>query len=674
MTGLVPLLEEPLTQNYIEEILQTPKRSKIAGCRNLYDNVTPSTSTQVEDHALDLRSADKNIAQETSIDLNDNLTTQKNSQIASKDDKELPQLHDISSNEKNPHLIENTYDFSGNALDSTLTPENCSYEDDDDDDSTYRPSSTTTDSVDSFSSDESVVADFTESSQSEVELQEVVNTLDEWIDIDSETPTNIEDFTEKFKTNIPEGIKSPIDIYKLFVTDEIINKMVEETNKYAETYIQSATLKNASRAKKWIPTDYNEMCVFMGILITMGLVKLPSIYCYWSKKSCYRNDYICSLMSRDRFILMLKFWHFSENSSINPNSDKLSKIRTSFKLIQDKIFEVLEPGKYLVIDETMIPWRGRLKFRQYIKNKAHSYGIKLYKLCTAEGYTVAIIIYTGKLQENFDKPHGQATVIKLIQGLEKEGRVVIADNFYTSVELAYELLKKKMMLCGTIRVNKKKLPKEAVINKKLKRGQVIGKMTRNGIKIIKWQDKRPVTMITSCKSHTATAIHTGKFNKRTGEPILKPECVTMYNQNKKGVDYSDQMTAYYTTLKKGIKWYRKLMMSILFGTCMVNAWIVHKENNEKKLNLLDFTEAVIESLTKKKMTDTVLLEKKGNKIHTFEKRSNRKRCALCYQELRLTMKSRDAEKKAKQVFTICVECNKPMCLNCFNKYHSQPGL
>lgn len=50
----------------------------------------------------------------------------------------------------------------------------------------------------------------------------------------------------------------------------------------------------------------------------------------------------------------------------------------------------------MVVDETMVPWRGRLIFRQYNSSKAAKYGIKLFKLCSVSGYTFATIVYTGK--------------------------------------------------------------------------------------------------------------------------------------------------------------------------------------------------------------------------------------------------------------------------------------
>lgn len=68
----------------------------------------------------------------------------------------------------------------------------------------------------------------------------------------------------------------------------------------------------------------------------------------------------------------------------------------------------------MVTDESMIPWRGWLSFRQYIKNKSHKYGVKIYKLCTPEGYTYNSIIYSGKGENGPEQNHGKVNVLKLI--------------------------------------------------------------------------------------------------------------------------------------------------------------------------------------------------------------------------------------------------------------------
>jgi hypothetical protein len=54
----------------------------------------------------------------------------------------------------------------------------------------------------------------------------------------------------------------------------------------------------------------------------------------------------------------------------------------------------MEPGDLLAVGETMIPFRGRLLFKQYISGKAHKYGVQFFKLCETNGYT-----YLVKLME-----------------------------------------------------------------------------------------------------------------------------------------------------------------------------------------------------------------------------------------------------------------------------------
>ena len=62
----------------------------------------------------------------------------------------------------------------------------------------------------------------------------------------------------------------------------------------------------------------------------------------------------------------------------------------------NNVMKIYAPDKSLCIDESMMLWRGRLIFTQYIKNKKHKYGIKLYKLCESNGLINKIKIHCGK--------------------------------------------------------------------------------------------------------------------------------------------------------------------------------------------------------------------------------------------------------------------------------------
>ncbi|KAJ8911175.1 hypothetical protein NQ315_011176 [Exocentrus adspersus] len=95
--------------------------------------------------------------------------------------------------------------------------------------------------------------------------------------------------------------------------------------------------------------------------------------------------------------------------------------------------------------------------------------------------------------------------------------------------------------------------------KKLKKCEMYSQQYDKGIRVYKWLDRRPVLMISSVPSHKAELKATGK--KRKDEDIIKkPIAVIEYNKAKKGVDISDQMSSYYTSIRKSIKWYKKVFL------------------------------------------------------------------------------------------------------------------
>lgn len=119
----------------------------------------------------------------------------------------------------------------------------------------------------------------------------------------------------------------------------------------------------------------------------------------------------------------------------------------------------------------MIPFRGRLKFRQYIPNKTHKYGVKFFKVCGTNGYTYKIIIYEGK-QSKPGKSLSETIVTSLCENYLNEGRTIVTDNFYTSVPLAETLLRQDTHLVGPLRKNRRFLPKTVMEKKIEKKGNL----------------------------------------------------------------------------------------------------------------------------------------------------------------------------------------------------------
>ena len=407
----------------------------------------------------------------------------------------------------------------------------------------------------------------------------------------------------------------------------------------------------------------------------MGLVQMPTIRHYWCRRKLFEKNILTQVMSRNRFELLLKVWHFSNNENC-PENDRLYKIQPLVDALLTKYQDAYTPSKIICIDESLIPFRGRLLFKQYIPQKAHKYGIKIFKLCCDGGYTWNLKIYGGK-----EKTSTISVPTKIVMSLSEKllnaGRTVVVDNFYTSLELANKLLDKKTHIVGTLRANRRGNPSEVVL-KKLKRGEIVAKENNRGICVLKGKDKRDILLLSSKHIHQTITV-----NRHTG-PVQKPKAIVDYNNGKSSVDLSDQMASYNTALRKTIKWYRKIAIELIFGTTLVNAHILYKKINDSNINITEFREQIIEKLlfgdeenyneqgteqsqrassNRRNNLNTHSYKKKEGPSHTV-----RRYCKGCYQKKKEGLLEKN---KVKKVTTYCDNCvNKPhYCIECFADYH-----
>ena len=126
------------------------------------------------------------------------------------------------------------------------------------------------------------------------------------------------------------------------------------------------------------------------------------------------------------------------------------------------------PGAYLVVDESLDLFRGRLAFRQCIPGKSHRYGAKLYKFCLPNAYSWNLQIYCGNMEREANFNHSESVVLQLCQPILGQAATVFADNFYSSVPLAEKLLEEKTYYCETVKQNRMYVPKSALNTKQKK--------------------------------------------------------------------------------------------------------------------------------------------------------------------------------------------------------------
>ena len=124
----------------------------------------------------------------------------------------------------------------------------------------------------------------------------------------------------------------------------------------------------------------------------------------------------------------------------------------------------------------------------------------MFRLCTGDVYTWNMELYTGKGREQIASLGvTDSLVVRLMKPILGKGHTLYTDNFYTSMALAKYLLEKNTYICGTLRANRRNLPKMAM-NAQLKKGKLSSKQNKSKVKVYNWKDKKTFECYQPCQS------------------------------------------------------------------------------------------------------------------------------------------------------------------------------
>jgi hypothetical protein len=235
--------------------------------------------------------------------------------------------------------------------------------------------------------------------------------------------------------------------------------------------LRSKGVKKRSNLSSWKNIDIYELKKFIGLSLLMGIHKLPAIRLYWSQSEIDYHPIYGQTLSRNRYETFLRCLCFYDPFTTD-KSDRLHKINNVLGPIISNIQTKYYPKECLSLDESMLLWRGRLSFKQYIPSKAHKYRIKFFELCTDDGFILDLIIYKGKGIVTDSRGVTFSIVDKLMRNYLGKGHTLYMDNYYNSVQLAEYLYEKKTHVEGTLRKNRKENP-SSITAAKLKKGEAV---------------------------------------------------------------------------------------------------------------------------------------------------------------------------------------------------------
>lgn len=105
-------------------------------------------------------------------------------------------------------------------------------------------------------------------------------------------------------------------------------------------------------------------------------------------------------MSRDRFMLIMKFLHFTDNEAPvdkHPNP-KLRKLWSVLTRMTEMFQTLYTPERDVSVDESLLRFKGRLSWKQYMPLKRARFGVKFFVLCeSSSGYIWNMLMYMGKV-------------------------------------------------------------------------------------------------------------------------------------------------------------------------------------------------------------------------------------------------------------------------------------
>ena len=107
-----------------------------------------------------------------------------------------------------------------------------------------------------------------------------------------------------------------LDFVQFYATDDLASIIVTLTNRYADQYLlANAEKMGNSYLHEWEETNVPKIKTFLGVLLLIGVTYKPQKF-----------------LSRNRFYLLLNFFHFNDNedenyNANNENQDRLHRLR-----------------------------------------------------------------------------------------------------------------------------------------------------------------------------------------------------------------------------------------------------------------------------------------------------------------------------------------------------------
>jgi hypothetical protein len=374
---------------------------------------------------------------------------------------------------------------------------------------------------------------------------------------------------------------SPLDFFQLMLPPSLVQQLAASTNAYA---------LSKGRDIDWCTTP-SELYCFIAAHICMGIARLPQVHMYWN--DTHHHLFISSIMSRNRFIELLRYFYVTTPEQQQQYTGPLKKVRWFMQQLQQLFSSSYLPTQVLTVDEAMVGFKGRSEMKQYIKNKPTKWGYKVWCLICSS-YLLAFEVYEGKKCSTSSSSPDSA-VFNLTHNYQHHNHILYMDRGFTSPVLLDELLHRGIRACGTVRKDRRELPDDFKSAGSQLHEHEWKYWQKGELGALVWRDRRLVYLLTT---HISPAdITTVERRSEDGGTVQQacPTAVADYNKYKSGVDTIDQLHASYSIGRKSKKWWPRLVWWLI-DMCIINAYSLYQQKQQVQISQLEFREQLMQQL------------------------------------------------------------------------------
>lgn len=452
---------------------------------------------------------------------------------------------------------------------------------------------------------------------------------------------------------------TPFDVFSLFVSEELISQWVSYTN-------QCMRAANKSYPK----TTVNEMYGFIGIHICMGMYQFPSIKDYWNVS--LGLPLVQKHFSRTRFEVLNSHFRISHSSSWDPDSRNPSSYCSSFITHLNNTFpKHFHPTQHLAFDESIAAYKGHSTIKQYLPMKPHKFGYKVWVLAS-DSYLLRFQLYEGADADNTQHNKTHNLILDFMKDYHNRSHILYIDNFFTSPTLVKELATYKIAVVGSVRLNRKGMPDQQLLNddviKTIKRGETMFFREPN-MNLLLWRDQSLLKIVFNHRNINETITTVPRYFENRGYINMSVHpAVVDYFKHARSVDIINQYHYAYVIGRKTRHFSTSLMWWCI-SVCIVNAYHLYSQRNNhckhkqfRQLLMMQLLARHTPPTHTSTLPTTSTINNNDASVHYIDVSTKKRRCHSC---------PLDAKKRRRTVY-VCVGCKVPLHIgSCFSQYHSK---